>query len=456
MTSRRCGLTLVEILVSLAIFVSLIAIATFVHNNVSAATERTLTLLQLHHEGTAIMQRLREDLANSQPQTAMHLADHHITFMSSHGQGLSSEQSHGGVPSGYYAHDLTWVRWQWDRQGLRRAASPIIPMGTATVGIANHDHRKHMGGSNRAGTPAHPQQFFGYFQPPTLPDDSRDPDHITDIDAYRSTLEPLPGLDLPTMHFYRPAKLWWHPGHGQDRHRGTPGSILAVGQGGLTEESPDSGDLTSVSFVSTPSIAGDDASTGEFAFSLVNPSGHSANRDRLHLLGTHPDQAYGDYPSKLSLVSRQVTNMRIHLFADTWTPAGDRIARSGDLDSVLFTSSPDTPLTTGSYSGLPRTPSRAVPIGSTRIRPANANDPEASSAPFSQRPVRVEISFVMHDVDPAAVDELDRDNDGDRKEPRIRALIDMLGPDPDNETLKRHLEAEDQVAVVFTMAVALP
>ncbi len=77
MPRLRAAMTLVEVLVSITIFLTLITIVTMVHHNVGQSVNRTLSLLQIHHEGNAIVRRLREDLTSLAPQVVMKSDEHH-------------------------------------------------------------------------------------------------------------------------------------------------------------------------------------------------------------------------------------------------------------------------------------------------------------------------------------------------------------------------------------------
>lgn len=461
-TTHRRGFTLLELLIAITIFLILAGLSTYVFINVSKAVNRTTAVIQLHQEAAAVIQRLEEDLMNLQPGAAVQLRERDLTFVRAHGEALGLETRHVGTQSGRYAHDLIWVRWQWDDALLRRAATPPMPADDGSLKFFNNTDNNGSGSSGSGvadGRSAAPQQFIEYLEPDALPDRS-DPalDDATlraQVQAFSGSLATMGARQLDTGIYWRPSKVWWFPGEAQGYGRGVPAAPMALEFGMLTEETGDP--ITSITYTAPAPYAAGSADAPETSFAVVNQRGYSVNRDYANLMGTHPDNPYPDkYPSQLALVSDKVLNLRVALLGNDWA-AGDLTTWGGTKSALLRG---DAELGSGGFAGIPLNPSadNAPGIGGLK----GGRLPELTrSRDFDQRPVKAEIAFVAHTIPSKEDDEFDYDGDGDRAE-RLAAAVWQAasaaaapGAVPTADIVRR-IEDLGFVAVPFTHVVELP
>jgi len=440
---HAAALTLIELLVAISLMVMLTTLATMTFVNVDKATVRTIALVDIHRKATALMQRLEGDFENLQPHVAINLTDHHITFVRAHAEGLDMEESGSGSGGnnwgGRYEHDLMWVRWNWRDGRVFRSNSPP-------------------GNIQKAITP---QQFYHYFEPVDLPD--RFDPTLTTIDSdianwLSDSLGPVPQRDLDIEIYWRPEKLWWHPGNALGRNRGVPGTPMALELGDITEQSISDHRINSNTFSTPDPLAADPAGAPELAFAMVNEQGWTVNRDYMHLVGVHPGHLlHQDYPAAVTPMAEQVLNLQFTLFDDDYNAAGDLVKDGAEKNKLL---ADDNGTGAAAYAGMPMNPSAELDPAIGGLDASSATVP-AASRDFDQRPVKVEVSFVMHSI---PMDQLDIDDvDGDlvTDETMAGAIFDLEqsiagGGNVADAALVDRIATHGYVAVAFTQAVILP
>ena len=129
--------TLVEILVAMAIFVTLMTFIALAQHNISKSTKRILGITGLYHESQALMKRLRADLSNRLPSSFLHLST-----SPGDSQSLTCLTTVARNPTDLSemiwnverrTHELLYVHWRYDpEEGLLRGVSPAAHNGDGT------------------------------------------------------------------------------------------------------------------------------------------------------------------------------------------------------------------------------------------------------------------------------------------------------------------------------------
>ncbi len=112
---KRSGFTLIEIMISLAIFLTLMGMIGNVFFRTSRITNQSLAMLELFQKAESINKHLEYDFLSLQQTCALHYDETNraLTFMAAKphdpaqdGDFFTQEKWHG--------NDLEWIRWRWN------------------------------------------------------------------------------------------------------------------------------------------------------------------------------------------------------------------------------------------------------------------------------------------------------------------------------------------------------
>ena len=161
---KRQAFTLIEILITLAIFLTLMGMIGNVFFRSSRVTEQSLAVLELYQKAEGINKFLEQDFGSLQQTCALHIdeVNNSLTFMRS---ALRQPEQDGDffTMERWRGHDLEWVRWQWDSQaGMVSRGETRADLDSKVQHIVQRDisnNRVHE--NNRK---AIPQQHYIYFE----------------------------------------------------------------------------------------------------------------------------------------------------------------------------------------------------------------------------------------------------------------------------------------------------
>ena len=265
--------TLIEILITLAIFLTLMGMIGNVFFRSSRVTDQSLAVLELYQKAEGINKFLEEDFGSLQPTCAIHIdeEDATVTFMRS---ALRQPEQDGDffTMEHWRGHDLEWVRWQWDYQrgsvsrGQTRADTDSKVQHIVQRDISSN--RVHE--NNRK---AMPQQRYIYFE-------GRGP--------IRSGTTFDGGIKAKQQVFRRLLSVAGNQpssGHADIRFRNEH----------------------AYEHVRTLGVCGDDTVIADI-YAVRNPDGKTYNKDRANLLGDADD-----YPNQVAPLASEIEFFYIQL-----------------------------------------------------------------------------------------------------------------------------------------------
>ena len=392
------GFTLVELLVAMTLFVSLMGITAFAFQRVSHGSEKSLQVLELHNKADALLRYMESDVRNLQQTLAMHLQikdePYTLTFMKPvndtydryfhNGSTLSSLNVFKSEPP--RLTDTIWVRWSWADGGFSRGQSRI--------------------NSNAKGES---EQWYSATYLPNTKEyiKSVDLDNYLPYGMQNNGITPTPQREYK---YFEGSGSTIYPISNKGASDALPAQKIAVYEtvdgnyvDGKYSEYFDT--QTAPWRVFTPAFPGGDLrhlhTTIECgnqdqidkAFAVRNQDGQTVNKDRLNVLGCETKNGDGEhiYPSQLLFLFDGVEFLSMQLYK-----------RDGQLiDSVADESNTlDDGTDSFDISGV---------------------DP-VSGAGFEKRPACLRLSYLLHSVDLKERDDEDYDGDGDYDEALSAAL----------------------------------
>ena len=453
--SPRNGFTLIEVLMAMAIAMTMISIAAFAHVTMNDVTSRSTAVAALNLQSSALVKKMREDFAGIQAHCAMnlHIAgtsestyETHLTFM----RGIPWEIDADGIgtatASAYrvksrqalqWFHELVWVRWQFDENnGLRRAISPKIESLVTGLSYGGKGDSSYFFNGRAQGldlaNPANlngktviPQREYKYFDNQGNADNQSDQDTKAQCHAWiydwKATASDIsyfgmqPGTWFDNDPYKDPMFMW----------NNVEGSHYFLGNNSPINDAY----AAALSFPNRP----DESLTG---FPVLY------NRNKLDLLGVPNDESNPYYPSRLSPVSSNVDLFTIEMeMRDNNTTQRGSSTISQSIDGVRLTPAYYRP---GESSGLRST-----------------SDGERSHT-LGKRPKLLRIKFIIHNMpidpsrpfkeDPTASDFPGEDLSSIHYLRHV--FYDQLAVgDQTHSTLKRMIEAAGYTAIIVVQSI---
>ena len=272
---RKDGFTLIEILITLAIFLTLMGMIGNVFFRSSRVTDQSLAVLELYQKAEGINKFLEQDFGALQQTCALHVdpANNTLTFMRS---ALRRPEQDGDnfTMEFWRGHDLEWVRWSWDHavgsvhRGQTRAdTDPNVQHIVNRDISANRVHE-----NNRK---AMPQQHYIYFEG-------------------RGTVETgtsfTGGIKTRQQVFRRLLAV--------------SGNQSGSGQADIRFRNEQAHEN-----IRSLGVCGDDTPLAN-VYAVRNPDGKTFNKDRANLLGDSADQYY---PNQVAPLANEIEYFYIEL-----------------------------------------------------------------------------------------------------------------------------------------------
>lgn len=432
MTFRNNAFTLVELLVAMALFVSLMALVSTSFQRLSSGGERALQVLELHRKADAVMRFLEDDVRNLQQMCAVHAQvktePYTLTFMRPAGDSFDNFFHRGQTVSSKSAFseqpprltDMMWVRWSWTNGAFSRGqsrnnsnagndseqweSSTYLPNTKHYIKDVEVDLTIPKGIQNNAITPT-PQRHYDYFEgmgASIYPIDSNGNcaagpgQKVAVYETVQCAYQNSGSYQIAEFFDYvdSPWRL------GDYRHLYT---------------TIDCGNQTQISD----------------AYAVRNPNGLTVNKDKLNLLGNEATDADGDkiYPSQMRFLFDGVEYLTLELFkrdGSSYTSVTDESDRLGDGTSSIDISGVD-PLT---------------------------------GEGADKRPVSLRISFLLHKIELDIRDDDDFDFDNDTEEPLSAAIRQRVSKEKSGriermELYKFYANQYGQSAIIVTQIVRI-
>ncbi|MFW5828887.1 MAG: type II secretion system protein [Planctomycetota bacterium] len=390
MMHPRSAFTLIEILVAMAIFMSLMLIGSMAFSRFGTVGEDALTAIALHGRAEALMRVLDEHVATAPASTALWLDNNEeagdpvgrlvsmYTFKMQEDMEFAIEQDvrnrTGIEPWGdLLHHDLAWSLFEWRRDGHLRHAVSRTPMKPGDVD-SFEDWAKwqkrvpaNMPLSHMRPTP---QRDIVHLVGRVSGTPQRvGPLYLAVEQTVRDTSMPLSGFGDPQVYLDRGWPLYMH----------------RIGWFG--NKTPIDG-----------------------SFGVINPDERSYNRDWMNLIGLGLDHEH--YPDQ-----RRIAFSGLECFE----------LRPLDASGDLITAEDDS---LGDGSGGGSLDWRGLPPGGTD-----------TGARVVARPAALHMRCLLHNVPDATIDDQDADGDGDTDEPLSDALRERVWNDPGLGTIAERRRA---------------
>ena len=371
---NKHAFTLIEILVSMTIFMSVMALMGNVFYRTNKVTRQSLSVLEMFQRSEGVNRLITSDFEYLLSTCAIHIDTDQdlktITFMSSTVHNPNQDSGYSGASS-KFTYDvnrdngLTWVRWEWDnttgvvKRGTSRRTT-MIPTQLLTV---NDISRGQLQENNRRPTP---QQHYIYFE--------GDPNTAI------------------TNTFNNPRKT---------RHQLSEEVVEIVANNTFSQN----GDIDlrfrnefQNYYLCTLAVIGDNnGKISPDVYAVRNPDGVSYNKDKANLVGADNND---HYPTQLSEITNKIELFYIELLK---RDAATRISVSDEDDT----------LGDGSNS---------IDISGVDISGRYAQHIE-------KRPGYANVSYLLHDIPYDTLGE--NSNDPLITELRDRVLNDATLSDPD-------------------------
>ncbi len=400
--SRRTGaFTLVELLVAMTLFVSLMGISAYAFQRVSQGGEKSLQILELHNKADALLRYMEADVRNLQQTMAVHLQvktePYTLTFMRPvsdtfdryfhNGSTLSSLNIYKSEPP--RLTDIIWVRWSWTAGGFSRGQSRInsnsigegeqwysatyLPNTKEYIKTVDLNRTIPYGIQNNGISPT-PQRHYNYFEGDGSAHGIDAQGHSDALAGEKLTVYQTVGgsyADGTYSEYFDTKVSPWrvmtatHPG-GDLRHLHT--TIDCGNQDPIAD-----------------------------AFAVRNPDGKTVNKDRLNLLGCETKNADGEYfyPSQILYLFDGVELLSMQLYRRD----GSAINSAAEEDDTINDGTDSFDV-----SGI---------------------DPN-SGAGQERRPASMRLSYLLHSVDLKHKDDEDYDGDGDYEEALSSAIRSVV------------------------------
>ncbi len=406
MNNQRSAFTLIELMVAIAIFMTLMAIATSFFQSMSASMSRTVRVLELHRRANSIVNYITHDVRNWQQTTAFQLKDNGTDPLSLTFMVATTDQDRVRFHSGHDRYgstagarldfeaklpryvDYAWVRYEFDNGDFNRGDSrrSHSKKDAKTPLVHNQRWQKYVGNTSRAQTTV------------------VDLEYMIPKGIQNNAISPTPQKEFV-----------FFEGTGAPAAVSADGSCLAqpservrvyqtIDTGNFTgEESAYFHSLSAPWRVNhdykhlyTTLEVGNTTAMSNECYAVRNPDGKSINKDKINLLGADDLDSDGNpiYPSQVRTIFEGAEYASLEL-----------IRKDG---STISSTNEDNTLGDGSAS-----------VDISGIDPV-------SGANTVKRPSLLRISYLLHDIEPHIIDEEDLDNDGDTDESFVQAIRDVV------------------------------
>ena len=419
------GFTLIEVLVASTLFVSLMGVAAFSFQRMSAGARYAESIIALHKKSDDILRLMTADLRLLQPSCAVHFqqttAPYSITFAIPTTNQTQKLQHDGQTESGISAvgydeeqrADIIWARWEWGDSDIKRGVS----------------RSRHKG--------AHIRRYI---------DDTEEALRsvaLLPAGTQQSGMQINGRAPVPHQHF---VNFW---GNGNFKIAAADGSVNAASGDQIKVythiSSSQFNDKDCVYFESinapwrvhndyshwyTSYLVGNTGDLSAEAYAVCNADGKTFNKDKINLMGTPDVDADGNYyyPSQVFRLFHGVE----YMWLDLYKIDGSKIA-VGDEDDTL-----NDGATSIDISGI---------------------DTAGYGSNLSKRPVLIDISFLLHSLNESEPDEADFDEDGVITESLTQAVRDRVADEkhPSRtekiESFKKHVRSLGETALYIQYSV---
>ncbi|NRA36988.1 MAG: prepilin-type N-terminal cleavage/methylation domain-containing protein [Planctomycetes bacterium] len=437
--SSKHAFTLIELLVATTIFVSLMGLATLSFSRLSKGGQKGMQVLELHSKADSILRYMESDLRAIPNISAIHLrpeiddADPSkafpgtFTFMRQVNDTHPNFTNKTGIVPDYNPFeskngqkfrftDVVWVRWQWSPGNFSRGQSRISQASETGKMQYIYQHsglKRYTSCSRRFIREVHLNEGYpmGIQENAVAPMLQRHYDFfegkgttVNDIDEDGET-SAIAGQKITVSQIVDGDYFSSSTGTGVHTGAGNDNSVY-YSEYFDREDSPwrtrsqefQGGDQRH--HYTTLDCGNSVALKGANGYAVRNPDGKSVNKDRLNLLGSdHADDTdeYGEaiYPNQIHQLFNGVEYLEIEL-----------VKRNGKV--VANVSDETNRLGDGTKS-----------FDISGVHPQSGDG-------LAKRPTHVRISYLLHTINLAELDELDIDGNGDTDEPLMIAISNMV------------------------------
>ncbi len=461
--STRTAFTLLEVMVSLGLGVSLLALAIFAQNNMSEVSARTSALAGIYSQASVIMSKLEDDFSKVHPAVAVRIdrqADAQACiFMRSLPMGGNSKPGNWAGSVDRRFHLLTWVSWDFSPEfGLRRGASPkeklvgYFDANGEDVEEGRTIYFRDSGTSNQTqlnetavlGRAAIAVREMKYF------DNKGDAENVT-VPRSDAQLFAYFWLDSAMGQKYNDLMAANYPFY-------TRGNTGVLRNDGVTKDyaaqlpAPNDGWKFKVDLNNDDVY--DDADANDVLDVAYDYKRENFNKDKILLLGVEGEPDNHDYPSQMDRVMDSV-----ELFEMQWIDnAGNEIQAAvgtTDIEGVHLDANLYRPKA-GGYSSVDQ---RTDLSDAERNGIEGLIDGERQDV-LDARPNKVRITFVMHnapeDSNAAVIDPDSEPGSMNLIRSEFYNTSNVPLVDRSHELMKRYIESHGFVAVVITQVIDVP